>query len=78
MSNLVQARQGITDHELEVSLRKRGWKGNYLPGNEFSPLVSYLTPEGKVIAKVYYDNQKCLKKAIFLYPPRAHDERQRG
>lgn len=69
MRNLIKARQGITDHELEASLRKRRWKGNYLPGNDFSPVVSYVTPEGRVIAKVVYDNQKCIKKAVFLYPP---------
>lgn len=69
MHNLVKARQGITDHELEASLRKRGWEGDYLPGNYFAPVMHYVTPDGRVIAKVLYDNQKCIKKAIFLYPP---------
>lgn len=58
---------GMTDIELALTLRNRGWQGGHIA--EFSGekgITAFFAPNGRVIAKVIYDNQTGSKIAIFL------------
>jgi hypothetical protein len=62
---MIEVAPGITDHALAEKLREYGWDGTTQKNNK-TAITYFYNSQGKVIATVVYDDQKSIKKAVFM------------
>ena len=54
----------LDSFSLETKLKNRGWRGKYYG---VGSCVSFLTPDNKLIAEVYYDSRRSLITSVIWH-----------